>query len=233
MELTNEFSVPVPPDQAWLLLTDMAMIGPCMPGATITSVEGDQFEGSVKIKVGPIMMTFKGAGEFTEKDEAGRRAVLIAKGRDQKGNGTAQATIVATMLGEGAGTKVLVATDLTITGKAAQFGGTVIKDISASLLGQFAVNLAALVADAGSDDEPAADDAEPSESPLAAPPRADRREPEPTGEVDAIKLLIQSDAARAQARTAATAVVSLCLAVFGLRRFVRSIRRARTARQPV
>jgi carbon monoxide dehydrogenase subunit G len=220
VELTNDFSVPVPVDHAWLLLTDMAKIGPCMPGATITSVEGDQFGGSIKIKVGPIVMTFKGAGEFVEKDQAGKRAVLSAKGRDLKGNGTAQATITATLLEEDGGTKVLVATDLTITGKAAQFGGTVIKDISATLLGQFATNLEGLIGADGPLDEPPTS----SIGPTSTPPAAEDRVQESTVEVDALKLLMQSHAARAQARSLVTALIGLCVALLGVRKILRSIR---------
>ena len=227
MELTNDFSVPVPVDHAWLLLTDMAKIGPCMPGATITSVEGDQFEGSIKIKVGPIVMTCKGAGEFVEKDQAGKRAVLSAKGRDQKGNGTAQANITATLLEEDAGTKVLVATELTITGKAAQFGGTVIQAISATLLSQFASNLAALI---GKDDSIGG----PSRGrggPGTAPSGAEVGEPEPPVAVDALKLMMQSDAGRAQARAALTALLGVCVGLFGLKKIVKSFRGARAARR--
>ena len=144
MELTNEFSVSVPVDQAWAVLTDLERIAPCMPGAELQEVEGDEFRGIVKVKVGPITAQYKGAASFQERDDAAHRAVIRAEGRDTRGQGNASATITATLVPEGSGTHVHVATDLTVTGKVAQFGRGVMADVSAKLMDQF---VAALEAD--------------------------------------------------------------------------------------
>jgi carbon monoxide dehydrogenase subunit G len=137
MELTNEFRVGVPPATAWSVLTDVERIAPCMPGAQLQEVDGDEYRGVVKVKVGPITAQYKGAATFVEKDDAGLRAVLRAEGRDTRGQGNANATITATLTPDGDGTKVVVVTDLTVTGKVAQFGRGVMADVSAKLLGQF------------------------------------------------------------------------------------------------
>ena len=137
MELTNEFRVPVPVGDAWALLTDVERIAPCMPGAQLQEVAGDEYRGIVKVKVGPITAQYKGAATFVERDEAAHRAVLRAEGRDTRGQGNANATITATLVGDGGGTTVSVVTDLTVTGRVAQFGRGVMADVSAKLLGQF------------------------------------------------------------------------------------------------
>jgi uncharacterized protein len=137
MELNNEFRVGVPPSHAWAVLTDVERIAPCMPGAQLEEIEGDEYRGVVKVKVGPITAQYKGKATFVEQDEAAGRAVLRAEGRDTRGQGNANATITATLTPEGDGTRVVVATDLTITGKVAQFGRGVLADVSAKLLGQF------------------------------------------------------------------------------------------------
>lgn len=137
MELTNEFHVNVPVERAWAVLTDVELIAPCLPGAALEEVEGDEYRGGVKIKVGPITAQYKGKATFLEKDEANRKAVLRAEGRDTKGQGNANATITATLVSVGGGTDVKVVTDLTITGRVAQFGRGVLADVSAKLLNQF------------------------------------------------------------------------------------------------
>ena len=136
MELTNEFRVGVPIEQAWAVLTDVERIAPCLPGAQLQEIEGDEHRGIVKVKVGPITAQYKGAATFVER-EAPRRAVLRAEGRETRGQGGANATITATLEPDGDGTKVVVTTDLTVTGKVAQFGRGVLADVSAKLLGQF------------------------------------------------------------------------------------------------
>ncbi len=138
MELTNEFRVGVPVEQAWEVLTDVERIAPCMPGAQLQEIEGDEYRGIVKVKVGPITAQYKGAARFVEQDEAGHRAVLRAEGRETRGQGNANATITAQLEPDGDGTKISVATDLTITGRVAQFGRGVLADVSTKLLGQFA-----------------------------------------------------------------------------------------------
>jgi uncharacterized protein len=138
VELTHRFSVPVGVDEAFATFEDIASVAECFPGATVTSVSGQTFEGTAKVKLGPIAMQYAGSGSFLERDAAARRMVVEAKGRDKRGNGTAGATIRATFTPDGvARTDVEVLTDLQITGKPAQFGRGVIQDVSDKLLGQF------------------------------------------------------------------------------------------------
>ena len=141
MELTNEFEVGVPVDQAWTVLTDVERIAPCLPGAQLQEVDGDEYKGIVKVKVGPITAQYKGTATFIEKDDENHVAKLKADGRDTRGNGNANAVITATLVQVGEGTKVTVVTDLQITGKVAQFGRGVLADVSAKILGQFVENL--------------------------------------------------------------------------------------------
>ena len=163
MELSNEFVVPVAVDEAWVLLTDVERIAPCMPGAQLTEIEGDEYRGVVKVKVGPITAQYKGKATFVEKDDAAHKAVLRAEGRDTRGQGNANATITATLVAEDGGTRVTVVTDLAITGRAAQFGRGVMADVSSKLLGQFVSCLEKNVLGAGA---PAAEAA--AEAPAAA-----------------------------------------------------------------
>ncbi len=137
MELTNEFRVPVPIDEAWKVLTDVERIAPCMPGADLQEIEGDEYRGVVKVKVGPITAQYKGKATFQEKDDAAHRAVLKAEGRDTRGQGNANATITALLQPDGEGTSVSITTDLHLTGKVAQFGRGVLADVSGKLLKQF------------------------------------------------------------------------------------------------
>jgi carbon monoxide dehydrogenase subunit G len=145
VELTNTFDVSVPVDEAWVVLTDLERIAPCMPGAQLQEVEGDEYRGIVKVKVGPITAQFKGAAHFVERDERAHRAVLRAEGRDTGGKGNAAATITAQLEPHDAGTHVTVATDLHITGKVAQFGRGALADVSSKLLKQFVEQLEATV----------------------------------------------------------------------------------------
>jgi uncharacterized protein len=137
MELTNEFRVAVPPERAWSVLTDVERIAPCMPGAELQEVDGEEYRGVVKVKVGPITAPYKGKATFVERDEAARRAVLLAEGRETRGQGNATATIAATLAPDGDGTLVSIVTDLAVTGRVAQFGRGVLADVSAKLLDQF------------------------------------------------------------------------------------------------
>lgn len=147
MQLDHEFTVPVPAAQAWPVLLDIDRIAPCMPGATITKVDGDDFEGTVKVKVGPITVTYGGSASFLEKDESARRAVIEARGRETRGSGTATARVTAQLFDEGEATRVVVNTDLSVTGKPAQFGRGVMSDVGGKLLGRFADCLAGQLAD--------------------------------------------------------------------------------------
>jgi uncharacterized protein len=157
VELTNSFRVPVPPTTAWTVLTDLERIAPCMPGAELQEVEGDEFRGIVKVKVGPITAQYKGVARFVERDVASHRAVLRAEGRETRGQGNANATITADLEPDGDGTRVTVVTDLTITGKVAQYGRGVLADVSAKLLDQFVERLEADVLSGATDERPAAD----------------------------------------------------------------------------
>lgn len=141
MEITNEFSVSVPIDEAWAVLTDLERIAPCMPGATLESVEGEDYLGTVKIKVGPITSSYKGKVRFTEKDDATHKAVLRAEGRDTKGQGNASADITASLTELDGKTKCVVEMNLTISGRVAQFGRGVLADVSQKLVEQFVERL--------------------------------------------------------------------------------------------
>jgi uncharacterized protein len=141
MLIQDEFRVDVPVEEAWTVLLDLERIAPCMPGAQLQEIEGDEYRGIVKVKVGPITAQYKGAARLTEVDEPARRAVIEAAGRDTRGAGNASATITAELTPDGSGTRVRIESDVTITGKVAQFGRGVIADVSTKLLGQFVANL--------------------------------------------------------------------------------------------
>ena len=166
MELNHEFNVNVPVEQAWNVLTNVEMIAPCLPGAQLQEVEGDTYRGVVKVKVGPIVAQFKGQAVFAERDDANKKAVLKAEGRDTGGKGNASATITArlTQISDSV-TTVKVDTDLAITGKVAQFGRGALADVSDKLLAQFAASLNELLESQPSS-APAA--TAPAESPAAA-----------------------------------------------------------------
>lgn len=138
MQLHHEFVVPVPVRQAWDVLLDVERIAPCLPGATVESVEGDSFAGRVKVKVGPITVTYQGTATFLQRDEESHRATIRADGREARGSGTAAATVEAVLQDRGDRTQVTLDTDLAITGRPAQFGRGVLVDVSNKLLGTFA-----------------------------------------------------------------------------------------------
>ena len=138
MELTHRFTVPAPLADTWAAFNDIESVAGCFPGATVTGVEGDEFTGTCKVKLGPIALVYGGTGSFTSKDEAAGTFALEAKGKDKRGNGTAGANVTAALTDAGGGsTEVEVVTDLHITGKPAQFGRGVIQDVSDKLLNQF------------------------------------------------------------------------------------------------
>jgi uncharacterized protein len=145
MRLEHEFAVPVPVDEAWRVLLDIERVAPCLPGATVERVEGDTVSGSVKVKVGPVTVTYRGTAKFEEKDEAGHRVVLAGAGKETRGAGTARATVTGTLTerhdGGDPGTRVSVVTDLTVTGRPAQFGRGVLAEVGGKLIGQFAACL--------------------------------------------------------------------------------------------
>ena len=140
MKINNEFTVSVPIRQAWDVMLDLQKIAPCLPGAAIQDEKGDgEYAGTMKVKIGPITANYKGTVKVEEADEENHRAVLHATGRDARGQGTASATIVSTLQGEGAeSTKVNVETDMHLTGRAAQFGRGIAQDVATKMLTQFA-----------------------------------------------------------------------------------------------
>lgn len=170
MELTNDFRVAMPVEQAWVVLTDLERIAPCMPGAQLQEVEGDLHRGVVKIKVGPITAQYKGQAVFVDRDDTTHVAVLRAEGRDTRGQGHASATITATLVSDGDGTAVSVVTDLTITGRVAQFGRGVLADVSAKLLDQFVESLEQMVAADGTGDAAAVETAPAKTAPAKTAP---------------------------------------------------------------
>jgi carbon monoxide dehydrogenase subunit G len=155
MELDNSFTVPVPPDQAWDVLLDVQRIAPCMPGATVDEVEGDVVNGRIKVKVGPVSLTYRGTAKFTERDPDARLVVMEASGKETRGAGTAAATVRASLAPDasGDGTQVTMHTTMNVTGRPAQFGRGVMVEVGGKLVDQFAANLAQLIAGgSGTDD---------------------------------------------------------------------------------
>jgi len=139
MQLENSFTIDAPIEKAWEALNTPQTIAPCFPGATLTEYEDDTFTGTVKVKLGPISLTYKGKGVYKERDDAAHRVVIDASGRDSRGNGTAEATVVGTMTADGPDkTAVTMVTDMKITGRPAQFGRGVISDVADKIIGQFA-----------------------------------------------------------------------------------------------
>jgi carbon monoxide dehydrogenase subunit G len=172
MQLEHRLSVPASIDVVWPALLDPQRVAPCVPGATLTGVDGDSFTGTVKVKVGPITLLYKGTGTFAETDEQARRAVLKADAKDTRGNGTVKATVTLTLSEEGDRTTGTVATDLSITGKPAQFGRGMIADVGGKIIEQFSAclseKLAAPQATVESAEQPAAESAAGTAPPAAA-----------------------------------------------------------------
>ncbi len=163
MELVNEFSVEAPIERVWSFFTNVELIAPCLPGAQLQEIEGEEYRGIVKVKVGPISAQYKGAATFIEKDESNYRIVLRGEGRDTRGAGNASADIEAQLVSNGDQTDVTVSTELKITGKAAQFGRGVMADISKKLMAQFADNLSELITGDAEVEDTAAQEEAPSE----------------------------------------------------------------------
>jgi hypothetical protein len=141
MELTNTFSVSQPVERAWAVITDLERVTPCLPGAALLGVDGEDYRGAVKVKVGPVTAQYEGVARFAERDDTAHHAVLRAEGRDVRGQGNAAATIKLRLAAHGSGTQVTIDTDLELAGRVAQFGRGVIADVSGKLIGQFATRL--------------------------------------------------------------------------------------------
>jgi carbon monoxide dehydrogenase subunit G len=174
MKLENSLSIPVPAPEAWRVLLDIERIAPCVPGATLTARDGDRYTGRIKVKLGPIGLTYNGTVTFVSQDEDAGVAVLEATGRELRGNGTAKAVVTCRLVEAGEATDVLVETDLAITGKPAQFGRGALAEVAGTLIGRFAANLAEEIS-AGSADggtEPPRTDAPPQEAVVPGNDRA-------------------------------------------------------------
>jgi len=188
VELKHHFSVPSSLEDTWHAFNQLEDIAPCFPGATLTNVEGDQFTGTVKVKLGPIAMIYSGTGEFLTRDEATHTVVINASGKDKRGNGTAGAKVTAVLTADGASTTVDVVTDMNVTGKPAQFGRGVIQDVSDKLLEQFVQCVISKVGgppvvEPGPETVPLV---EPNETPSASP--APRPQPSPVPPVAELDL---------------------------------------------
>jgi carbon monoxide dehydrogenase subunit G len=173
MKLEHQFVVPAPVEQAWTAFNDLERVVPCFPGATLTSYDGDDFAGSCKVKLGPVSLQYAGTGTFAERDPADHHAVVEAKGKDRRGNSTASVRVTARMVASGeAATAVTVETDLTITGRPAQFGRGLIQDVSDNLLAQFVTCLTTKLETPAADSAAADAPAEPSTTDQSAGPSA-------------------------------------------------------------
>jgi carbon monoxide dehydrogenase subunit G len=171
VDLQNSFVVPADIDTAWKTLQDVEFLAPCVPGATLTKSDGENFEGHVKVKLGPVAMTFAGTARFVSRDEATHTAIIEGAGKETKGTGTAKGLVTAVLVAEAPDrTRCDVVSELTITGKAAQFGRGVMQDVAGRIIDQFSANLAAqMTAAAAPAEEPAAAAADGSPAPAAAP----------------------------------------------------------------
>ncbi len=147
MKLTHSFVAPAPAEEVWEALLDPERVAPCLPGASLTGVDGKTFSGEVKVKLGPVQLLYRGTGEFVEVDPVARRAVLKASGKDSRGNGTASATVTFVV-----GDSVDVETDLSVTGRPAQLGRGLIAEVSGKLVDQFAQHLASALASVDPDE---------------------------------------------------------------------------------
>jgi carbon monoxide dehydrogenase subunit G len=183
MELEHSFTVPVPEDRAWEVLMDVERVAPCMPGASLDSVDGDQIKGRIKVKVGPIAMTYAGTARFTERDPQAHVITLEASGKETRGAGTASATVRSTLQEQGAQTHVIVHTTLNVTGRPAQFGRGVMAEVGGKLIGIFASNLADMLRADQPADQPAGQASEPASA---------DEEGEPDQSLESLNLTIRS-----------------------------------------
>jgi carbon monoxide dehydrogenase subunit G len=201
IELDNSFTVPVPPEQAWDVLLDVERIAPCMPGASVLSVSGDEIEGQVKVKLGPLSLTYKGTAKFIEKNAENHTITIEASGKETRGAGTASANVTASLKpgDTGAETLVSIHTALNVTGRPAQFGRSLLPEVSGKLIQQFATNLEAMItADTATDTaeptEPATETGEPT---AQSPAEAAASAPTPAAAKPAVPAAKQEDSLNA------------------------------------
>jgi carbon monoxide dehydrogenase subunit G len=234
MEFTHEFHVPSDVDTTFATLIDLEKVAPCLPGATLEEVDGDTYTGRVKVKVGPIQVIYRGTAEIVEADHEAHRGRIEARGKETRGAGTASADVVATLHGDGEGTRVVVETDLHITGKPAQFGRGVMADVGTKIIDSFAERLRAML-EAGEDGGEGAvgagevavgaapagpgPEAVATGAAAAGRPGARRIEPTPGREDDALDLLEVAGAATAKRVLPLVAVlVAIAALLWWLRR---------------
>jgi carbon monoxide dehydrogenase subunit G len=225
MKLEHKFTVPAPIDTVWQALLDPERVAPCFPGATITSASGDEFAGTVKVRLGPISLQYRGTGRFTGTDESAHCTVIEASGTAAGGQGTATARVAASLVENGDGTTVTVITDLTVTGRPAQFGRGLIEDVSRKILSQFADCLGSSL-QPQEEPEPAAEPTPPAPSQAPAQRAPVQPRPVPPPIIDEIDLL--DAAGGAVAKRAIPAIAALVLLALIIRR-LRTRRRTRSA----
>ncbi|MDY6808571.1 MAG: SRPBCC family protein [Actinomycetota bacterium] len=219
MELQHTFSVDAPMADVWQALTNPERVAGCMPGATLTDVDGDTFTGQIKVKIGPVALVYKGVGKFIEKDEDAHRAVIEGNAKESRGQGTAKATVTMTLSEDGATTTGTVVTDLAITGKPAQFGRGMLSDVGGKIIGQFASCLSKKLGEP----EPAAEPAK-TEATGAAPAATAPTQPSaaPPEEAEALDLMQYAGGSVAKRVAPIVGAVLLGAIVFLLVRRLRS-----------
>lgn len=235
MRLDHQFSVPAPIADVWQAVNDPERVAPCMPGASLTEVNGNTFRGSVKVKMGPVSLLYKGSGEFMETDESARKVVIKASGKDAKGAGTAAATVTVTLTPDGDSTNGAVATDLNITGRPAQFGRGMISDVGSKILDSFAECLsdklagpaAVEVETATVPEEPMSKTGAHERPKVDAAPTTSAERPDESGAIDLVNYAGGSVAKRVAPVAALVAAFAVLLVIARVRR-----RRKASAAEP-
>ena len=177
MEFTNTFTIPVDVDEAFEVLTDLERVAPCMPGAKLETVDGDTYTGRVKVKVGPMSLTYRGTAEVVDKDPETHTARISARGNEARGGGTANADVSARLTAVEDGTEVVVETNIDVTGKPAQFGRGVMADVGVKIIDAFAECLSHRLAGEEEEPEEEADEGAAAEGAAAAGAPADEGAP--------------------------------------------------------
>ncbi|GAA3471710.1 SRPBCC family protein [Nonomuraea roseola] len=219
MRFEHEFTVPVPIEQAWAALLDVERVAPCLPGATLDIVEGEEFTGRMKVKVGPITVTYRGTARFEDVDKDAYTLTLQASGKEARGSGTASASVTARLTPAGEATAVRVESSFNVTGRPAQFGRGVMAEVGGKLIDRFAENLAELLGESQSE-----------ERHLAAVPELDEEDARPSGTLrtsltpdeEALDLLeIAGTPLLKRVAPVAGAIAGLLFLVWLIRRIVR------------